>query len=173
MAKVRALQAQAKAIDEKTASENDAMKSHDMNVKNYWKIKENLFDKLSSLLERPLWQKTWILFILLLQCFYTDRYCFIFTERDDPKLSSQDGTVPKLGDKAAELVAEAQQGGPILAKAVEAALEPLFLRQVRETSSLKDRNLFEKRKDMENMKNLRIYSIWYRLLKKWSLNELK
>ena len=97
----------------------------------------------------------------------------IFTERDDPKLSAQDGTVPKLGDKAAELVAEAQQGGPILAKAVEAALEPLFLRQVRETSSLKDRNLFEKRKDMENMKNLRIYSIWYRLLKKWSLNELK
>lgn len=66
MAKVRALQAQAKAIDEKTASENDAMKSHDMSVKSYWKIKENLFDKLSSLLERPLWQKTWILFILLL-----------------------------------------------------------------------------------------------------------
>lgn len=63
------------------------------------------------------------------------------------KLSSQDGTVPKLGDKAAELVAEAQQGGPILAKAVEAALEPLFLRQVRETLSnmeektLKGRNI--------------------------------
>ena len=38
MAKVRALQAQAKAM-RKTASEA-AMKSHDMNVKNYWKIKE-------------------------------------------------------------------------------------------------------------------------------------
>jgi len=48
---------------------------------------------------------------------------------------AKDGAVPKLGDKAAELVAEAQQGGPILAKAVEAALEPLFLRQVRELRS--------------------------------------
>lgn len=77
MAKVRALQAQAKAIGEKTASENhDHAKLlwlHDMSVKNYWKIKRNLFDKLSSLLKRPLWQKTWILNVLLLYCFYTDR----------------------------------------------------------------------------------------------------
>lgn len=107
--------------------------------------------------------------VLLLYCFYAHH----FHRKGWPKLSSQDGAVPKLGDKAAELVAEAQQGGPILAKAVEAALEPLFLRQVRETSSLKDRNLFEKRKKMENMKNLWICNIWYRLLKKRSLNELK
>ena len=44
----------------------------------------------------------------------------------------KEGAVPKLGDRAAEIVAEAEQGGPVLAKAVEAALEPLFLRQVRE-----------------------------------------
>lgn len=48
---------------------------------------------------------------------------------------AKEGAVPKLGDRAAEIVAEAQQGGPVLAKAVEAALEPLFLRQVRETRS--------------------------------------
>lgn len=48
---------------------------------------------------------------------------------------AKEGAVPKLGDRAAEIVAEAQQGGPVLAKAVEAALEPLFLRQVREMRS--------------------------------------
>jgi hypothetical protein len=51
--------------------------------------------------------------------------------------ASQEGAVPKLGDRAAEIVAEAQQGGPVLAKAVEAALEPLFLRQVREARQQK------------------------------------
>lgn len=43
----------------------------------------------------------------------------------------EEGAVPQLGSKAAELVAEAQQGGPVLAKAVEAALEPLFLTELR------------------------------------------
>ena len=48
-----------------------------------------------------------------------------------PFIPCQDGAVPNLGDKAAELVKEAQKGGPVLAKAVEAALEPIFLRQIR------------------------------------------
>ena len=64
----------------------------------------------------------------------------------------QEGAVPKLGDRAAELVAEAQQGGPVLAKAVEAALEPLFLRQVRET-----RQILKGRYSRNTISNTNIY----------------
>ncbi|CAJ1427170.1 unnamed protein product, partial [Effrenium voratum] len=48
---------------------------------------------------------------------------------------AQERPVPQLGQKAAELVAEAEAGGPQLGAAVAAALEPLFLRQVRELRS--------------------------------------
>ena len=51
--------------------------------------------------------------------------------------------MPQLGQKAAELVAEAEAGGPQLGAAVAAALEPLFLRQVRAPSAESDRGWAE------------------------------
>ena len=72
---------------------------------------------------------------------------------------AQEGAVPKLGDRAAELVAEAQQGGPVLAKAVEAALEPLFLRQVREA-----RQILKGRYSRNTISNRHIYKYIYKYM---------
>eukprot|EP00438_Fugacium_kawagutii_P012143 Skav235293 [mRNA] locus=scaffold4363:56397:62900:- [translate_table: standard] len=76
-------------------------------------------------------------------------------DKDAPKPREsrhEEGAVPQLGSKAAELVAEAQQGGPTLAKAVEAALEPLFLTELRETRtrSMSWRKLMVKAEKSEN-----------------------
>ncbi|CAE7331992.1 unnamed protein product [Symbiodinium sp. CCMP2592] len=43
--------------------------------------------------------------------------------------------VPNFGEKAASIVAEARQGGADLEKAVEGALEPLFIKQIHELKS--------------------------------------
>ncbi|CAK9061934.1 unnamed protein product [Durusdinium trenchii] len=45
------------------------------------------------------------------------------------------GSVPNLAEKAQQLVAEAKSCSPVLAQAVSAALEPLFLRQLRDLRS--------------------------------------